>query len=275
MTGVNDADVDRSAGVVGQIVDGKVLRCLNRCSVTCESGINVGGVAGSAENTEFEGCVNVAEVRGRSCVGGICGLSDIMWNSFSGCSNSGSVKSYGKSSVTWSGSNTSDFGVSGGIVGKSYDGDIVNCTNSGSVGGYDEVGLLCGGILGWGHNVRISSSKNKGTVEYYRDSGFATNAGAAGGIIGGASYSTVEQCYCTSGVHVGFDSYGMNNVGGIAGYGNHITLKNCWHSSMNSVNGYMNIGGIIGWADRAEQLITVIMPKETLPGRQTLGILRG
>ncbi len=202
----NSASVSGSGenigGVVGSAANSDILSCYNAGVVN--GGNNIGGVAGdyyrsvyllgSAE-TQFDNCYNIGEVSGTDYVGGVVGYLE------KGISNS-----YNSAKVTGSGDNV------GGIVGcisssymsnTYYTSTLYACYNTGSIKGE---GQYCGGVAGKSSGSIISSSYNNGEV---------TGVEFVGGVVGNSQssrkWAMVIACYNAATVR------GTTTVGGIAG----------------------------------------------------------
>ena len=134
-----------------------------------------------------------------------------------------------------------DMSSVGGVAGDSYDGNIENCSVSGSVSGNS----TAGGVVGaqWGGSITGCSSS--ATV----------NAGiAAGGVAGGTnSGASLTGCYATGDVTLVSNDIGTCYAGGVVGNnGSSSTLKACyaWGSVTGSKSsGTVYVGGVTGSND--------------------------
>ena len=134
----------------------------------------------------------------------------------------------------------------GGIVGNGgLTGLIENCSNDGTISGQNKVG----GIVGNDYSTAtLSKCYNSGSVTGTSDDttpSAATNC--AGGIAGFVNKAaTIDQCY-----NSGTISGGVVNIGGIAGYLNNANsiVTNCYNlGTVNSSSIYAqaSVGGVIG-----------------------------
>ena len=134
----------------------------------------------------------------------------------------------------------------GGIVGNGgLTGLIENCSNDGTISGQNKVG----GIIGNDYSTAtLSKCYNSGSVTGTSDDttpSAATNC--AGGIAGFVNKAaTIDQCY-----NSGTISGGVVNIGGIAGYLNNANsiVTNCYNlGTVNSSSIYAqaSVGGVIG-----------------------------
>lgn len=193
----------------------------------------IGGIVGSWWGSAIllEDCQNYAHVFGGTEIGGIVGEAS---NIVKSCINYGVVEGTGNV---------------GGIGGAAK---VDNCTNYGSVTGYNS---STGGIAGFSEQIR--ACVNCGTVTGESDyvGGVVARGNAAnsinygsiygngnntGGIAGGWDNSNYNTVSCCS--NHGTVSGNGNGVGGIIGSG--FKISNCYNVS--TVNGNNNVGGIVG-----------------------------
>ena len=149
-----------------------------------------------------------------------------------------------------SGASIKNLSVTGEVSGQSYvslisgyavNGTISNCQTFGSLKG---IGNYIGGIAGYigiDQNIiskyeRISDCSNHaGITGYYR----------AGGIVGYAYYSYVENCQNFGRIsNIAVDGYVHRGMGGIAGSFFYSRIYNC--SNQGDVSGWSDVGGIAG-----------------------------
>lgn len=121
---------------------------------------------------------------------------------------------------------TMDAGDYGGIVGYPYGGNIIGCTNYGTITGAGSIGGIAGGAAPIGHPTEITNSYNYGNI--------VSNGSYVGGIAG---LAIVSDCINYATVS------GTVNVGGVVGYGTASTSAN--HGD---VSGQTNVGGVVGHA---------------------------
>ena len=161
----------------------------------------IGGICGYNDGGTIQNCYSAATVCGDSYIGGICGRSrsnSIIEN----CYNAGYI--YGAD------------GNIGGICGDNYS-TIESCYNIGIVKGKRYVGGIVGVSSGSGNTIWIKDCYNRGNVI-----GDTKDIGGIGGYIG---YSLVENCYSQATVS------GNTNVGGICGDSNKVDFQNAYYDS--------------------------------------------
>ena len=161
----------------------------------------IGGICGYNDGGTIQNCYSAATVCGDSYIGGICGRSEgdsIIEN----CYNTGYV--YGATRSI------------GGICGDNS-ATLQGCYNVGNVNGKFYVGGIVGESSGSGNTIWIKDCYNKGSV--------IGNTIETGGIGGYISYSLVENCYSQATVS------GNTNVGGICGNSNKVDFQNAYYDS--------------------------------------------
>ena len=135
-----------------------------------------------------------------------------------------------------------DMSSVGGVAGDSYDGNIENCSVSGSVSGNNGT---AGGVVGNQQKGSITGCSSSATV----------NAGiAAGGVAGGTNIgASLTGCYATGDVTLVSNDIGTCYAGGVVGNnGSSSTLKACyaWGSVTGSKSsGTVYVGGVTGSND--------------------------
>ena len=130
----------------------------------------------------------------------------------------------------------------GGIVGKVQSGTIENCSFSGTVTSGHTSGYA-GGIAGYAGN----SASQKAVIENCSNSGDIAGA-TAGGIVGYAKYSSLQNCYNVGSIQ------GKNRSGGIAGQlQNNCGAENCYH--IGEVQGSETAGGICDFLYTSSTLV--------------------
>lgn len=197
---------------------------------TSSSAVNgayyVGAIAGAAENVVISECSNVgSSVSATSCIiegnnyfaylGAYVGKGYIVKK----CSNSTDINYISRGSYV------------GGIAGYLTN-SINDCSNNGSIYGYDCVGGLAGYI----------SSNTSVTLSYLVNSGDVYGNFYVGGIVG---HWTYENTFVVSGCENSGSVIGNAYIGGIAGSLNQIS------NSLLTVSGVVNYGDITaadGWA---------------------------
>ena len=135
-----------------------------------------------------------------------------------------------------------DMSSVGSVAGDSYDGNIENCSVSGSVSGNNGT---AGGVVGNQQKGSITGCSSSATV----------NAGiAAGGVAGGTNIgASLTSCYATGDVTLVSNDIGTCYAGGVVGNnGSSSTLKACyaWGSVTGSKSsGTVYVGGVTGSND--------------------------
>ena len=211
-------------GIVG-IANGTIENCINKTDFSV-TGVQVGGIAGKGENTNFVSCTNYGNITtssnnvdtSKTGLGGIAGLAN--YGSIKGCKNYGKIEATNATMV-------------GGIGGKICDGETLeDTTNYGEVKGKGQVGGLGGRVKG-GSDVHI---KFKNCVNLGNVNQTATGDSSVAGFAGFAQYIDFDHCVngeesssekgviTTSGNHTGTNNQGM---GGLFPYGEHITADYC------------------------------------------------
>ena len=161
----------------------------------------IGGICGYNDGGTIQNCYSAATVCGDSYIGGICGRSEgdsIIEN----CYNTGYV--YGATRSI------------GGICGDNS-ATLQGCYNVGNVNGKFYVGGIVGESFGSGNTIWIKDCYNRGNVI-----GDTKDIGGIGGYIGS---SLVENCYSQATVS------GNTNVGGICGNSNKVDFQNAYYDS--------------------------------------------
>ena len=161
----------------------------------------IGGICGYNDGGTIQNCYSAATVCGDSYIGGICGRSEgdsIIEN----CYNTGYV--YGATRSI------------GGICGDNS-ATLQGCYNVGNVNGKFYVGGIVGESSGSGNTIWIKDCYNRGNVI-----GDTKDIGGIGGYIG---RSLVENCYSQATVS------GNTNVGGICGNGYEADFQNAYYDS--------------------------------------------
>ena len=161
----------------------------------------IGGICGYNDGGTIQNCYSAATVCGDSYIGGICGRSEgdsIIEN----CYNTGYV--YGATRSI------------GGICGDNS-ATLQGCYNVGNVNGEFYVGGIVGESSGSGNTIWIKDCYNRGNVI-----GDTKDIGGIGGYIGS---SLVENCYSQATVS------GNTNVGGICGNGYKADFQNAYYDS--------------------------------------------
>ncbi|MCF7912071.1 MAG: T9SS type A sorting domain-containing protein [Candidatus Cloacimonetes bacterium] len=119
----------------------------------------------------------------------------------------------------------SGFWDAGGLVGKSSNANISNCSIDGFIEGY----MNTGGIIGWAEDSQIS---------YCSFSGEVSGNTMAGGIAGRCVSSSIELSYAEGDINA------MEDTGGIIGFGSDADVHECFVQAV--VYGNTNTGGLVG-----------------------------
>ena len=152
-----------------------------------------------------------------------------------------------------------DMSSVGGVAGDSYDGNIENCSVSGSVSGNNGT---AGGVVGNQQKGSITGCSSSATV----------NAGiAAGGVAGGTNIgASLTGCYATGDVTLVSNDIGTCYAGGVVGNnGSSSTLKACyaWGSVTGSKSsGTVYVGGVTGSNDLGTLMTACYHAKGTVNG---------
>jgi hypothetical protein len=180
-------------------------------------------------------------VRGESSVGGLCGDAGGESLEIIGCTSSADV--YG-------------WGFVGGLIGESYDGNIIDSHATGDVHGSDG---YVGGLIGSCGEITIQSCSAAGYVksgDRYAGGLIAESddcniidchatgdvngyANYVGGLIGRSVATTIQSCSAIGDVNGNYF-----HVGGLLGYGEETTIQRC--SASGNVKGYEEVGGLVG-----------------------------
>lgn len=138
-------------------------------------------------------------------------------------------------------------GETGGIVGLSYAGDILNCSNSGNIQLINLDGCV-GGIIGEMDMETIGTVKgcnNKGNITIKREQGKVWDY--VGGVLGLTSNETnISECSNHGNL---YDSsyYGGPEIGGIVGYFETGEIRSCYNfGEISTFAGWVYAGGILG-----------------------------
>lgn len=234
-----------TGGIVGSAGSSKLIGLINAGTITGNS--NAGGIVGSVTGSTITGeTYNLGAVKGTDAnVGGIAGLAE---NATIGNDNSNDADAftmYNRLDVTGA------YNV-GGIVGSMSGSTVKNAENSGD-------------ILAKGYTTEAYSYHTSETIENMlpnnatlSDDGLATvedvNVANAGGIIGSASSSTINNTENTGNVSTNSTDGGTNvgtyynagNVGGIVGRAENTNITNAINKE-NTIRGAHNVGGIAGY----------------------------
>ncbi len=161
------------------------------------------------KNLTIEGAVSSSA----GFLGGIVGLAE--YTDIINCHNRATISHTGTSG---------DYigGVVGCIGNNSSTGSVVNCSNTGRVGG-DHAAKI-GGVVGYNSGASVSASFNQGAVSGKQN---------VGGVIGHASGSVVGGDHAAK-------------IGGVVGYNSGASVSASFNQG--AVSGKQNVGGVIGHA---------------------------
>lgn len=216
------ADVDETADIqyigalVGEAYNTTFIECSNYMNINLidnEKTLTIGGLVGDVESTSFEKCSNNGNIKGSEFVGGIAGWT--AKTNYKDCVNNGNV--------------TTRFGGVGGIACALNSGKAENCVNNAiikcEIDKNEDMESVIGGIIGRVLNNYsdglIVDCINKGRIE-------CNNMSSVGGIIGSCKRYADNEVIVT-----GCENYGdiyhpwSTRVGGIIGGGSFSKVENC------------------------------------------------
>ena len=197
-----------SLGLFGE-TNGVTIKNINLAGVNIDGYMWVGGLVGTATNTNIANSHVTGEVKGTSYVGGLVGLS----------ANSTITNSYAAAEVSGN-------GYVGGMAGNMFMGTIRDSSATGTV--TSAVGYS-GGLVGDNNQGTIIDSWAAGTVTE------ASNF--SGGLVGSNSSGTIAGCYATASVE------GSSTLGGLVGR-NTGNIENSYATG--TVSGDDEVGGLVG-----------------------------
>ena len=193
------------------------------------------GNEGTVKNLTTTGIVKATDT---SVDSDVAGIASINFGTIDTCTNEAKIDVQGKG-----------YGV--GIVSQNAGGaKIINCTNNGDIGKYDETGLteggyMLGGIAGRSNqNSLIENCKNYGEIKGGAGTG---KTGGVGGIVGVIAGATIKGCLNGKEDTAIELLSSKGNLGGIVGsiQANSSTIENCTnYMKISGDTGY--VGGILG-----------------------------
>lgn len=232
VTGTATATGNYTSGIIAYVrgtADGTraILDNLTNEVKVTSTGNRVGGVVGYANYATITKCVNNAAITGKDCVAGVVGKASNA--TMENCTNTGAVTSTGTDTRVQIGFNgsilthgtgewngTTGSHATGGICGYVDHGSLMNCTNSGTVGGYVKIGGIVGGTY-WSPVTACVNSGNI-TASY----GFVQNLASAQGYGYGSMTGGVVGWMHTNGAITDCQNSGTitgkGGQGGIVGY---------------------------------------------------------
>ena len=193
---------------------------------------NVGLEDGNITGNHFVGGIvglNTGLITGCYFKGAVSGYSTI--GGITGRSNNGTVENCFNTGEV-SGSNS----YIGGVVGDNTKSTVRNCFNTGKISG----SIFVGGVVG---NATSESSSTKSSVINCYNIGEVSGSDSYGGIIGYNYNSIVSNCYTTGNIN---PAPGASRIGIIAGVceginGDTATVENCYYDS-DKITGFSVIG---------------------------------
>jgi len=210
-----------------------------------QGGNYIGSIAGFAENTRFENCVNAAILKG-GIAGGLAGYAK--GSAFINCENkikefettgdTGGLAGLAENCTFRQCNNNIEFTSStgtfvGGIAGQARGSSLTECFNTGVINGVTNVGGLAGFAA---EGTEFNNCGNKGTV---------SGQNKIGGTAGTADGGLFDNCINEGTVD------GKSEIGGIVGYveTGEITLKHCSNAKEAGIvsAGGDYSGGVVGY----------------------------
>ena len=240
----DDKDMAQAAvaGIVSTQYGGKVTNCHSSVSVTAaldltDSAASGAGIVAYFNGTEIKDCVNTGNINigcySRPEAGGIAGGAGYNAGNIVNCYNMGDVISERE----YSGDS---YAYGAGILPfSSYNNEIINCGNYGTIevtGG--KTGSCAGGLAG-SYPGKIKNSFNSGSVTAYSYGGF----NAAGGI--SATNATVDSCFNSGTVFAGGSNASSLEAGGIVGSSRN-PITNVYNAGEISVSSSATSGAMAG-----------------------------
>ena len=203
--------------------------CTNLTNITCDresSSLKVGGLIGLANGCTLKKCTNRGSINSNSLyVGGIVGET-VDLNSFSGCSNYGTI-------TTTSSSGTVKTQYLGGIAGHTdlsdNSGYATDCHNYGDIvlQKASASTTYIGGVFGR-VNCNISGCSNEGNIACNNT---GSNTKYVGGVVGGytniSSLSTMLNCSNTGNI-TAVEGKASMTAAGLLGTDKNMAIKNCF-----------------------------------------------
>lgn len=200
-----------------------------------EHGDAVGALAARVSNSELIACkvsasVTVASQNGVGYVGGIAGIAR-------GTSMAG---------VTFEGTITSSYCVTGGLIGKVYEptgqSEITRCSVEAKISLIGGEATYCGGFIGLFTDNALTVSECKAAVE------IETNASYCGGFVGYMGTGKVADCYVSGSIENTNST--LAHVGGFIGRteGYNVSVVRCISmTTLQAENGeQIKVGGFVG-----------------------------
>ncbi len=215
----------------------------------------VGGLVGQSYDPIYNSNTNVSLTGKRNRIGGLAGdIHDEVDNCYSNGNVTGSSDSWqvgGLIGQLWSGRIKSSY-ATGDVSGQAYcgglvgdgDGTIVNSYASGNITGLGDYSWTIGGLMG-GSGARIDESFATGRV---------MGADYIGGLVGETTTNAIIRNSYARGKVIPDPDYDLNNgLGGLIGL-NRGEIINSY--STGSVDGYDDIGGLVGYNVVGDDAVT-------------------
>lgn len=209
------------------VIENANIQNLTINSSNIKGNITVGAFIGRAESSTIQNLtITSSNVKGEQIVGAFVGKS--VNSTIKNCKNEAIVYSYK--------------GVAGGIIGITEEnGQIINCSNLGKISSElywkENQDAIIGGIVGINYSATINKCTNFGDIQ------------SVYSVIGGIAGVTTEKIEeCTNFGNLSCTNYnkdGASQIGGIVGYVNNTTIKNCSNNGNINAAGTLN-GGIVG-----------------------------
>ncbi len=220
-------------GIAGSAADTNIENCANNATVTGIS-YRVGGIAGNTSgSTAITGCANSGNVTGEYNVGGIVGYYNSS-GTISNCANTGNV-------TATSASTASAYSV-GGVAGNIYAASTLDqCYNSGAVRG----GVMnVGGVAGYLNNAATKWTNSYNTGSVTRET---TGSARTGGVVGYTNNAacTVQNTYNAGAITV-------NNTGAYTAG----VIGNAKGNTNISNNYYLDTTATIGIGNAADNAVS-------------------
>jgi len=242
-TATGESGVVNAGGVCGSNdCNATIKNCSNNESTINATGeygnVYAGGVCGSNYGSEITDCSNNGTVTatsetGITHAGGVCGYN-INGGTITDCSNEGTITATSESVDAYA----------GGVCGYIEFGTITNCYSTGTATATSEsINAYAGGVCGYSSGT-ITNCYSTGTATATSESSIAN----AGGVCG-CSRGTITNCYSTDTATA--TSEGNARAGGVCGYSSG-TITNCYSTgtaTATSESGFAYTGGVCGYIE--------------------------
>ena len=183
----NTSSSGGAGGIAGYIVSSNINKCYNIGDIT--SSTNTGGIVGYMEGSNTNNSYNTGVITG-SDVGGITGfVPNCDSSTINNCYNIGNIIANG------------DYNTAGGIAGLGE--DINNCYNTGTITNYEKgssSSSSAGGIIGRTYAGQIKNCYNTGNV--ISTCQYSSSTVVSGKIVGGNTFGSISKCYALNTIKV-------------------------------------------------------------------------